>query len=145
MRESHETGSAEETQALGRNLAATLRPGDVIAFFGDLGSGKTTMIKGIAVGLQVKDVVRSPSFIVATHYDGILRDEPIEVHHIDLYRLRDASELAEIGFSDFVAGEGITLIEWAERAKMVLPESAIRVELELAGEQRRKITIHNPP
>jgi tRNA threonylcarbamoyladenosine biosynthesis protein TsaE len=112
-----------------------------VAFFGDLGSGKTTMIKGIIQGLSVNEVVRSPSFVVAADYDGRVQDRPAKIHHIDLYRIQDVTELSDLGFGDYVSDDGITLIEWAERAKMELPDAAIRITLETTGEHRRRITM----
>lgn len=136
MSETLATGSADETIELGRRIAARLRAGDVVAFFGDLGAGKTTMIKGIASGLGVKETVRSPSFVVATEYEGAVR-----VQHVDLYRLRDSAELAAIGFTDLLAADAVTLIEWADRARLELPATAIRVEMAVCGSDRRSIRI----
>ena len=138
------TRSAEETIELGKRLAARLQPGAVVAFFGDLGSGKTTMIKGIAAGLGVQDVVKSPSFVVATEYPGRLTGEPITIQHVDLYRLRDATDLASVGFTDLLARDVITLIEWADRAKLDLPRDVIRVELAVTGESEREIKVTFP-
>jgi tRNA threonylcarbamoyladenosine biosynthesis protein TsaE len=133
-----ETLSADETIELGQRLATRLRRGDVVAFFGDLGTGKTTMVKGIAQGLGVKETVRSPSFVVVTEYPGSVR-----VQHIDLYRLQGSNELAAIGFNDLFGPEVITLIEWADRAGVELPKDAIRVEMTVGGENRRSIRICN--
>jgi tRNA threonylcarbamoyladenosine biosynthesis protein TsaE len=139
-----ETASAEATVDLGRELALTLRPGDVVAFCGELGSGKTTMIKGICAGLRVRETVRSPSFVVAAEYLGICLDRPIRIAHVDLYRLHGVSDLGDIGFSEYVAGDGITLVEWAERAREALPAGAIQVELRVKAETRRTITLTRP-
>jgi tRNA threonylcarbamoyladenosine biosynthesis protein TsaE len=130
------TSSAEETVELGRRIAAQLRPGDVVAFFGDLGAGKTTMIKGIASALGVRDVVRSPSFVIATEYQGALR-----VQHIDLYRLTEPSELTGIGFADLFSPDCVTLVEWADRAGPELPASSVRVEITAGDIDRRSIRI----
>ena len=136
-----ETASADETITLGRRFAQDLKPGDVVAFFGELGSGKTTMIKGICAGLSVKDTVRSPSFVVAVEYAGKCAGKPVRVNHVDLYRLHATSELSDIGLGDYVVGDGITLIEWAERAQAVLPDAAIQVVLEVKDGTRRTISI----
>jgi tRNA threonylcarbamoyladenosine biosynthesis protein TsaE len=130
------TRSADETIELGRRIAAQLRPGDVVAFFGELGAGKTTMTKGIAAALGVTDVVRSPSFVVATEYQGMVR-----VQHVDLYRVRDPAELAGIGFADLFGSDCITLIEWAERAGIELPPDAVRVEIAAGEPDQRSIRI----
>jgi tRNA threonylcarbamoyladenosine biosynthesis protein TsaE len=97
-----------------------------------LGAGKTTMIKGVAVGLGVTGVVKSPSFVIATEYAG-----RIPVYHIDLYRLNENSDFESIGFDSYLAGDGVCLIEWAERAEKVLPETAIRVRMSVEDSGRR--------
>ena len=126
------TKSAAETIELGRALASQLKPGDLIAFYGDLGAGKTTMIKGIAAGLGVVGVVKSPSFVIASEYAGRL-----PVYHIDLYRLDQNSDFASIGLDAYIEGDGACLIEWAERAEKVLPASAIRIRMSVEGAARR--------
>ena len=117
---------------LGRTLASRLKAGDVVAFYGELGAGKTTMIKGVAAGLGVTGVVKSPSFVIATEYAGL-----IPVYHIDLYRLDEKSDFESIGLDSYLGGDGVCLIEWAERAEQVLPESAIRVLMSVEGQGRR--------
>jgi tRNA threonylcarbamoyladenosine biosynthesis protein TsaE len=99
------------------------------------------MIKGVAAGLKVKDVVRSPSFVLATEYDGFVSGQPAKIYHIDLYRVSHPSELEEVGFSDYMRDDAITLIEWPDRAGTSLPADATRVELEVTGPQRRTIKI----
>jgi tRNA threonylcarbamoyladenosine biosynthesis protein TsaE len=131
-----ETLSADETVELGRRLARRLKPGDTVAFFGDLGAGKTTMIKGVAQELGVKETVRSPSFVVVTEYQGQVR-----VQHVDLYRLQGAAELAGVGFADLFRPDAITLIEWADRAGLELPGNAVRVEMKVKEADRRSIRI----
>ncbi|HDQ99214.1 MAG TPA: tRNA (adenosine(37)-N6)-threonylcarbamoyltransferase complex ATPase subunit type 1 TsaE [candidate division WOR-3 bacterium] len=128
----YQTQSAAETIALGRALAEELCPGDVVAFHGDLGSGKTTMIKGIAAGLGVEETVLSPSFVIVTEYRGRL-----PVYHVDLYRLAGSAELGTDELEDYLEGEGVCLIEWAERVGNALPDRTIRVRIEYEGEGRR--------
>ncbi len=132
------TKTAKETIALGKKIGAKLKPGDILAFYGDLGSGKTTMIKGIGLGLGVteEDIVKSPSFIMINEYKGRL-----PIYHIDLYRVRNIKEVLSIGFDDYIYGEGVCLIEWAEKAEGQLPENIIKVELESISENERKIKI----
>ncbi|MFO7650870.1 MAG: tRNA (adenosine(37)-N6)-threonylcarbamoyltransferase complex ATPase subunit type 1 TsaE [bacterium] len=132
------TGSAAETIELGRALAERLGPGDVVAFFGELGSGKTTMIKGIAAGLGVTETVRSPSFVIVTEYRG-----RVPVFHVDLYRLEGSSAPEGIGLEDYLGGDGVCLIEWAERAEGFIPKSAIRVRL-AAVEAGRSVSVEFP-
>jgi tRNA threonylcarbamoyladenosine biosynthesis protein TsaE len=126
------TRSAAETIELGRALSPQLRAGDVVAFYGDLGAGKTTMIKGVAAGLGVGDVVKSPSFVIVTEYAGRL-----PIYHVDLYRLNESSDFESIGLDSYLEGEGVCLIEWAERAEKVLPGKAIRVRMTVEGAGRR--------
>jgi tRNA threonylcarbamoyladenosine biosynthesis protein TsaE len=133
-----ETTSSEETIELGKRLGTVLSKGAIIAFFGDLGSGKTTMIKGVAQGLGVKELVKSPSFVVVTEYQGRL-----PVYHIDLYRISKPSELPEVGFEQYLYGDGVSLIEWAERAENLLPINAIKTRIEILGQSLRKVTIAN--
>ncbi len=132
MRVVFHTSSAAETIELGRALCLQLKPGDVVAFHGELGAGKTTMIKGVAAGLGVADVVKSPSFVIVTEYAGRL-----PVYHIDLYRLSESSDFGAIGLDSYIEGEGICLIEWAERAEKILPASAVRVRMSVEEEGRR--------
>jgi tRNA threonylcarbamoyladenosine biosynthesis protein TsaE len=126
------TSSAAETQELGRTLASCLGPGDVVAFFGDLGSGKTTMIKGICAGLGVAEVVKSPSFVIVSEYQG-----RIPAYHVDLYRLAPGDSLEAIGLESYFGGDGVCLVEWAERAESVLPSETIRITLAVEGAGRR--------
>jgi len=125
------THSPAETAAIGEALAGCLRNGDVVLLHGDLGAGKTTLAKGIASALGVEDVVSSPSFSLVNEYDTGLATAVTRLYHIDLYRLRSEDDLASIGFDDFMAPtDGITLVEWPERASTALPERFLLVEIE---------------
>ena len=104
----------------------------MVAFYGELGAGKTTMIKGIAAGLGVADVVKSPSFVIVTEYVGRL-----PVYHVDLYRLDEKSDFESIGLDSYLDGDGVCFIEWAERAEKALPDTAIRVRMSVEGQGRR--------
>jgi len=128
----YHTETSDETVALGRAIASQLKHGDVVAFYGDIGAGKTTMIKGVAAGLRVADVVKSPSFVIMTEYAGRL-----PVYHIDLYRLNENTDFGAIGLDSYIEGEGVCLIEWAERAEEMLPEKAVRVRMSVEGEGRK--------
>jgi tRNA threonylcarbamoyladenosine biosynthesis protein TsaE len=130
------TTSQTQTQRLGNKLARKLRRGSLVAFCGSLGSGKTTMIKGICQGLGVKELVRSPCFIIMTQYKGKL-----PIYHFDLYRLKNPEELHTIGYEEYFYGDGICLVEWAEKAKHFLPEQRIDVFLEIISESERGIEI----
>jgi tRNA threonylcarbamoyladenosine biosynthesis protein TsaE len=132
--------SSEETQALGEELAGRLEPGDLVAFFGDLGSGKTCMIQGICRGLEVTDYVTSPTFILINEYAGRLRERSIPVYHFDLYRLREPEELEDLGAEDYFYGQGICLIEWAEHAGGLLPRRRREIAMEyLTATERRMV------
>jgi len=126
-----ETADAAATIELGRRLAALLKPGDVVALYGELGAGKTTMVKGICAGLGVTETVKSPSFVIVTEYMGRL-----PVYHIDLYRLESPLALDGMGLDSYFGGEGVCLVEWAERAERLLPAAAVRIRLTVRGAGR---------
>lgn len=124
--------SERETQALGAALAALLRPGDVVALHGDLGAGKTTLVRGLVQALLDRpEEVPSPTYTLVQVYDG--PDFPL--WHFDLYRLDDPEDVEELGWDETV--EGAALIEWPERAGRHLPANRLDVYLEISGEGRR--------
>lgn len=138
--------SPAETAAIGEALAGCLREGDVVLLHGDLGAGKTTLAKGIASALGIEDVVSSPSFSLVNEYDTGSAAEVPRLYHLDLYRLRVADELASIGFDDFMApSDGITLVEWPERASTALPERFFLVEIETVGSGSRRLRFNAIP
>ena len=139
------TGSPEETQQLGRELAAELVAGDLVALTGDLGSGKTCMIQGICRGLGVRDYVNSPTFVLANEYEGAIAGQPITVFHLDLYRLTSTTELEDLGAEEYFYGQGICLVEWADRAEGLLPLIRRDVQLEYLGDEQRRITVKQTP
>jgi len=129
------TASTEQTEEVGRVLGAMLEPGDLICLFGDLGAGKTHLSFGIAQGLQVLDeYITSPTFTFVNEYQG-----RIPFYHIDLYRLKDPSELEGIGFEEYIDSDGATVIEWAERAEGDLPEDKLNVYLSDVSENSREL------
>jgi len=130
------TSSAEETKELGRRIAKELKPGDVVALVGELGTGKTTFIQGLAEGLGILEGVRSPSFIILNIHRGRLN-----LYHLDLYRVDNINELYEIGIEEFIYGDGVTVVEWAERAYSILPEEYLLINLFYTGENTRKIEV----
>ena len=135
------THSPDETQALGQTLGATLKPGAVVAFRGNLGSGKTCMIQGICQAFQVHDYVTSPTFILINEYGGIRAERPIPIYHFDLYRLIGEEDLEALGAEEYFYGDGVCLVEWAERAGELLPRDRVDVALEYGGDELRKITV----
>lgn len=128
--------SEAQTRRLGARLAAFLNPGDVIALIGDLGSGKTRWVQGLCKGLGVTDPVISPTFTLVNEYQGLY-----PVYHIDLYRLDDAAETATFGLEDYLYGSGITVIEWADRIKTLLPDEFLAVELHHLEETKRRVVL----
>ena len=128
--------SAEETMALGKAISDLAKPGSTFCLTGDLGAGKTTLVRGIARGLNIKSVVQSPTFnIMKIYFDGI---KPLI--HIDAYRLADVN--TDIGLDEYIGYEtGLTVIEWPDFIKELIPETAITVNIINLGENQRKITI----
>ena len=127
----------KETVILARTLAKLLRAGDVLCLYGELGSGKTTFTKGIAQGLRISPVkVNSPTFVLMNAYAGRL-----PLYHFDLYRLDDIKELFNIGYDEFLYGQGIAVVEWAEKLKTLRPKEFIKVELQNTGPTRRHIIV----
>ena len=137
------TKSPEATQALGAEIAKRLKPGTVVALFGDLGSGKTCLAQGICRAMGVRDHVTSPTFIMINEYRGRLESSEIPIYHFDLYRLRDPIELYELGYEEYFYDDGICLIEWAERAEELLPEDALRVYLRYISDNERAVVVLN--
>ena len=141
------TVNAEETRGFGERLACLLRPGDVVLLQGDLGTGKTTLTQGIARGLGIADYVQSPTFILVAEYDGRAADgTPLRLYHLDLYRLEGDADLESIGFGDYLEpSDGVSVIEWPERAGGDLPEAYLLVRIEHAGEDTRRIAAQAIP
>ena len=126
----HTTGPGE-TESLGERIGRALEPETVVALFGGLGAGKTTLTKGIARGLDVPDLVHSPTFTLIHEHKGRFR-----VYHFDLYRLDDPAQLLDLDYEDYVYGPGVTVIEWAERAGSLLPSD--RLEVRITGEDEER-------
>lgn len=143
------TRAPQETRALGIRLAARLGVGDMVAFHGDLGTGKTCMIQGVCAGLGVEDTVNSPTFILINQYQGHLQEGPsagegtalrpddgrsagsgpVTIQHFDLYRLAGAADLADVGAEEIFHSGDICLVEWAERGGELLPLPRWEVQL----------------
>jgi tRNA threonylcarbamoyladenosine biosynthesis protein TsaE len=130
------SSSPEETKQVGITLSKQLKPGTAVAFFGVLGAGKTCFIKGICEGLGRKEIASSASFIMVNEYPG-----EFPVYHLDLYRLDNLQELLDLGYEEYFYGEGVCLIEWAEKAGELLPSKRWDVELKILSENLREILV----
>jgi tRNA threonylcarbamoyladenosine biosynthesis protein TsaE len=129
------THSDEETRAFGEALGRRLGPGQVVCLIGPLGAGKTTLAQGIARGLEVEDVVNSPTFTLVQEYAGRLR-----VYHLDVYRLSGPEEAADLALDEMLGASGVVIIEWPERIAAALPPERLEVRLEPQGDARRITT-----
>lgn len=132
--------SAEQTLAWGRELGQRLTPGVCILLVGDLGAGKTTLVRGVADGLGIDpDAVRSPTFVLIRVHEGRL-----PLVHVDAYRVYDPDELVEVGLLEHFNGEGVTLIEWGDRVRPLAPEDAWEIHLSHMDEGQRRIQLAIP-
>ena len=134
------THSAEETIALGRELAPTLKDARMVILRGDLGAGKTTLVKGIAEGLQAasQEDVTSPTFTLIHEFRG----PEVNLYHVDLYRIETERELATLGLDELFAEEGnLVLLEWGEKFPRLVKECDVEIAIERRGEQERKIAV----
>ena len=136
------TNAPEETEALGAQLGALLKPGTVLAYTGDLGAGKTAFTRGLARGLGICEQVTSPTFTLVNEYET----GRIPLFHFDMYRLGSSDELFDIGWDDYLVRGGVCAVEWSENVEDALDEETIWVEIR-RGEQenQREITISNAP
>lgn len=130
--------NVDETVRFGEKLGGLLVPGDVIALMGDLGAGKTTLVKGIARGLDVEDkrAIKSPTFSLVHLYKG-----RIPVYHFDAYRLEEIHDMIDIGSDEMIFGNGVSLIEWADKVFGCLPEQYLKITLTAISENERNIEI----
>lgn len=128
--------SVKETIDFAKKLSRLLKKGDLLGLFGDLGSGKTTFIKGLAQGLGFKNKINSPSFVILKIYK-----RKISFYHFDLYRLRSLKELEDIGYQDFITDSGICVIEWAQKAKELLPKHYLKIKIKIRGKTAREIKL----
>ena len=135
------THSPKETRALGRRLGRRLGPGAVLALSGELGAGKTCFVQGLAEGLEVREShVVSPSFVLVREYRG-----RAPLYHVDLYRLSPGREVAELGLEEFMGGEGVCAVEWAEKGEALLPPEAVRITLIFRPGSSREIRLEGLP
>lgn len=142
MKEIIETNSAEETEALGRKLAEAAQPGQVFTLIGDLGVGKTVFTQGFAIGLEIDEAICSPTFTIVQVYDS----GRMPFYHFDVYRIGDVEEMDEIGYEDYIYGDGVSLIEWANLIEDILPEHYTQITIEKnleRGFDYRQITVES--
>ena len=145
MQENFIVNSLQETQKLAKELSKVIQCGDCILLYGDIGAGKTTFTKFLLEYLGVKSVVSSPTFTLLNEYNGVY-----PVYHFDMYRISSPEELYELGFEDYINSKnsnfvktGLTLIEWPENVKEILPKNCKEIILEKLGENKRKFTLKN--
>jgi tRNA threonylcarbamoyladenosine biosynthesis protein TsaE len=133
-----ETHSPEETLDLGRRLGQAAQPGDVLALVGDLGAGKTVLTKGIAEGMDAASAreVVSPTFVLCREY----LDGRLPLYHFDAYRLHGAADLEQIGATEIFGGDGLSVVEWADRAPQAIPPDRLEARLEVTGDTARRLT-----
>jgi tRNA threonylcarbamoyladenosine biosynthesis protein TsaE len=125
--------SSEQTQRFGMRLANLLEPGDALALVGDLGTGKTVFVQGLARGLGVQEQVHSPTFILANEY----RSGRLALFHVDAYRIQSVGEALGFGLEDYLSDFGVTVIEWADRIRDALPQEHLLVEFRHVSNTKR--------
>ena len=130
------SNSAIETENLAKKFASKLKGNEVIAFYGDLGAGKTAFTRGVADFFGLKDEVSSPTFALVNEYSS----EKTKIYHFDMYRINTLEDLESTGFFDYL-GRGIILVEWSENIKEYLPEDIIEIKISKTGENSREIEI----
>lgn len=136
----YETNCQEETYNLGKEIAKSANPGDIIRLDGDLGVGKTVFTQGFAEGLGIDDYINSPTFTIVQVYD----QGRLPLYHFDAYRIGDFEEMYEIGYEEYFFGNGVTIVEWASLIEEIMPENVIRITIEKdleKGLDYRKIVV----
>lgn len=138
----YDSNSRDDTFRIGRELGEKAIPGEVFALYGDLGVGKTVLTKGFAAGLGIAEPVNSPTFTILQIYE----DGRLPLYHFDVYRIEEPDEMEEVGFDDYVYGDGVCMIEWPERIEEILPQKTRKITItkDLAkGLDYRRITIED--
>ena len=131
------TNNSKETEDIGKRLASKLKGNEIIAFYGDLGAGKTTFIRGIANFFGMEDMVSSPTFAIVHEY---YENDDFKIYHFDMYRINSYEDLESTGFFDYVE-KGVILIEWSENIESYLPEGVIKINISKCSEEKRLIDI----
>lgn len=136
----YNTHTSLQTQELGIQIGKKLRAGDIIALQGTLAAGKTTLTKGIALGLNITEDITSPTFTLISEYPA-----PIPLYHMDVYRLDSTEDFINLGVEDLLYSDGVSVIEWSEKIMEVLPESTITISISIQEDNNRTIQIQNWP
>ena len=131
--------SPEQTQHIGEIIGSKACPGDVVLLTGDLGAGKTCLTQGILWGLGLDEYARRPTFVLVAEYQGRL-----PLYHMDLYRLDDAEGIEDLGIDDYLFGDGISVIEWADKAVDFFPPGCLKIDIEYVDDSTRKLSIRSP-
>jgi tRNA threonylcarbamoyladenosine biosynthesis protein TsaE len=137
--------NTEQTQKFAEEIAVKLKPGNIVALYGDLGAGKTTFVSMVTKALGFSDRVQSPTFVISRIYGGCGSTSEIKhVHHLDLYRMQDSTDIKDLGIEDYLnQPDSLTFIEWPEVAENYLPEKTVRIFFEILSENERKIHVQN--
>lgn len=130
------TNSPKETIEFGQKVGSLLKGGEIIAYKGSMGAGKTTFTRGLCVGMGLEDQVTSPTFALVNEYRG-----KITLYHFDMYRIMSADDLETTGFYDYISDDSVLAVEWSENIEGCLPDNTIYITIERLDENRRKITI----
>jgi len=137
------TQSGADTVAVGRKLAELLKPPQLLLLRGELGTGKTTLVKGIAQALDAAepDEVTSPTFTLLHEYDGTRKGKPVKLYHLDVYRLEGERQLETLGLDDLLTQDALVLVEWGDKFKSIRKRATGEIAIESAGGDARKITV----
>jgi len=130
---------------LGERFAEKLKKGSVIALKGGLGAGKTCLVKGIARGLGITEIVTSPTYTIVSEYSARLNGETVPLYHIDAYRLNGDEDFENTGAGELMGGGGIAIIEWSERIPRSIPTDALHIDIEITGPQSRLFRVYDEP
>lgn len=131
-----ELDNLEKTEEFGENLGSLLRPSDVVCLNGDLGAGKTTLTKSIGKGMGIEDYITSPTFTIINEYYSKLN-----LYHFDTYRLENIDDIEYLGFDEYFYGDGVCIIEWADKIRNFLPEEYLELNISKLDENKRRIEI----
>lgn len=133
----YKTTSPQQTILLGEQIGRALKGGDIIAYSGDLGAGKTTITRGISIGMKLGDEVTSPTFALVNEYRG----EKLSLIHFDMYRINSSVDLETTGFYDYMDDDNVLAVEWSENIEDELPDDCIRIDIQRVDDNTRTITI----